>query len=354
MTTDLEAAVRQALAEQATDAPDGVLLLARVRAYHPRHTVRRWIAVLSVAALTAAVGWGAGLVGVQLTDRTTDRPTGQPSGGLVAVPANWLPAFPLTPGWLPAGLGPARTGYRSNQQVRFLSYVDPSDRARPPEAVRSVTVSTSDTQLFPTQRAVRRSIMIGGRAVTAYSGPLSVDRGHPLSEGVEVTWERRPGQWVSVTCDSTLGTFDNVRRIAESLRDVPVAPTPAFHLAALPKGLTSLGGYSGAELLLLPDGSRDQNKVPEERTLSLMLQKNVESRLVPRPGVAPSGQTPVTVSGRPAWLTASGAVTFLTIGLKPGSILEVRAPSTVPKPILLRFASGITILPAAAAFDASS
>lgn len=74
---------------------------------------------------------------------------------------------------------------------------------------------------------------------------------------------------------------------------------------------------------------------------------------MPRPGVAPSGQTPVTVSGRSAWLTASGAVTFLRIALNADSILEIRAPSSVPDRILLRFASGITILPGATAADAS-
>lgn len=87
--------------------------------------------------------------------------------------------------------------------------------------------------------------------------------------------------------------------------------------------------------------------------LSMMIQKDVESRFVPRPGAAPGGQTLVTVSGRAAWLTDGGAVTFLRVALKVDSILEIRAPSTLPQPVLLRFAAGITILPGAAAFDAS-
>ncbi len=353
MTTDLEDAVRLALAEQARDAPAGALLLAGVHAGHRRQARRRRLAVLSVAAMTAAVASGASLVGVRLTDRTTDRSTSQAAGPLVPVPANWLPAFPLTPGWLPAGLGPARTSYGSYQQVIGLHYTDPKDQARLPNYVRAVYIGTSHTRLFPIQRGVRRSIMIGGKSVTAFSGPIATDKGRPVGQGVEVTWERRPGQWVSITCDSTLGTFENVRRIAESLRDVPVQPTPEFHLAALPKGLTSLGGYGGAELLLLPDGSRDQNKVPEERTLSVMLQKNVERNLIPGSGLAPPGHRVVTVAGYPAWLATSDPVNDLTVAVRDTVVLVIRAPSTIPEAVLLRFAAGITILPGATAFDAS-
>lgn len=354
MTADLETAVRRVLAEQAGAAPDGAFLLAGVHARRRNRATRQRLAVLSVAALTLAVGSGAGIAGLRLSERPENPANGEAAGGLVAVPANWLPAFPLTPEWLPPGLGPPRTGYISHQQVRTVSYVDPGDPARPPDAARAVHIGVARTRLFPVQRGVRRSITINGRSVTAYSGPIAVDRGHPRGMGVEVAWERRPGQWVDVICESTLGTVDNVRRIAESLRDVPLQPTPDFTVTALPKGLTSLGGYGGGQLLLLPDGQRDQNQVPEARTVSVMLQKNLERRLIPRPGTAPPGQRAVTVGGRPAWLTTGGPVADLSIAVTGDLVLGVRAPATIPQPVLLRFAAGVLVRPGAVAFDAGA
>lgn len=262
MTADLETAVRCALAEQAREAPDGALLLSRVHAGRRRQTRRRRLAVLSVAAVTAAVGSGATLVGARLNDRTTDRPTSQAAGALVPVPASWLPAFPLTPGWLPAGLGPARTSYGSYQQVIGLHYTDPKDQARLPNYVRAVYIGTSHTRLFPIQRGVRRLIMIGGKSVTAFSGPIATDKGRPVGQGVEVTWQRRPGQWVSITCDSTLGTFENVRRIAESLRDVPVQPTPEFHLARSREGLPASVGTAGESSCCFPTANGTRTGSP--------------------------------------------------------------------------------------------
>lgn len=101
MTNDLETAVRAALAEQAADAPDGALLLASVHARRRRQTARRRLAILSVAAMTAVVGSGAGLLGVRLANWTSDRATSQTVNALVPVPANWLPAFPLPAGYRP-------------------------------------------------------------------------------------------------------------------------------------------------------------------------------------------------------------------------------------------------------------
>lgn len=353
MSTDFDGVLRTILMKQAADAPDASSLLAGVHARRRRQTMHRGAALLSVAAVTAAVVLGAGQTGLLRQGEDHGTSTGARSvNELVPVPSNWLPAFPLTPGWLPPRLGPARTAYTSHEQVTSVRYVDERDRARPPEAVRSVIIATSHVRLFPVQRGTRRSISINGRPVTAYAGPIAQGTdGRPLGMGVEVAWERRPGQWVNLICESTLGTFDNVRRIAESLRDVPIRPTSYFRLAGLPEGLTSLGGYGPSELLLLPAGERDQNKVPEERLLSVQLQKSIDRQGVPRPGVVPPGQDSLVISGRPAWYSSNARLQMLNISLKGDTILLLRAPATVPRSLLMKFIAGLTVLPSAQAVD---
>jgi hypothetical protein len=112
--------LRDALQSFAEDAPSGVDLLERVRR-RSRERNRHRYAVLAAATVVLTAG-AAGVAG------WSPEPSGPPPGAvgvtspwsLVDAPAFTLPAFPYTPGWAPAGAGPAQPGFSTGG--RWLNY----------------------------------------------------------------------------------------------------------------------------------------------------------------------------------------------------------------------------------------
>jgi hypothetical protein len=256
---------------------------------------------------------------------TASRPAPSPSVTLPSTvvwekPRLAMPTFPLTPGWLPAGLG-ARRVDRLGRNV-LLMYEDGRGDVLSVEV--GPVAGDWEVEGEGDHRSTVGAASATVRTTNSYDGARAGDR------YVGVRWKLADGQWAQLLSFGPR-TESQVLRFARGLhrQTLPASPAP-FRIAEVPHGLT-LGYVSGPSLCLVPP--------PVTRDT---MQQGLCVRVEAAPPEKPSGVT-VTVAGRTATFTGDSELQ-IDLGQKRVLIVESdRAAIGLTADELVRFAAGITV-----------
>ena len=230
-----------------------------------------------------------------------------------------LPTFPLTPGWVPGGVGPRRVDRMGPSLL--LRYDDRRG------GVLSAELGPEPGSWEVEGEEDHRSTV--GAAPATVRTSRTFDGAAPGDRYVGVRWQRPDGQWVLVLSFGAR-TEAEVLRFARSLRPAPVPASPAhFELTAVPPGLTL--SYLSADFVCLtpPPVTRE--------TMQQGLCVGVATVEEPAQGVR------LTVAGRPATFTSPselrvelGAGRALTVSVDPDAM-------DLSSDDLVRVAAGVRI-----------
>jgi hypothetical protein len=330
----LEEDLRLTLRDEAAKPAMRPDLLDRVRLGVHRDKRRRTAVLGAAVVLTAVVA--VPVVVVQRSQSSPARPSTPPSSAVAgpapsasatlpsdvvwARPRLAMPAFPLTPGWLPPGLGARRVDQIGRNVL--LKYEDGRGDVLSVEVgpVAGGWEVEADEHHRSTVGAASATV----RTSDAYDGARAGDH------YVGVRWKLDDGQWVQLLSFGRR-TESQVLRFARGLHreTLPASPAP-FRIAEAPQGL--ILGYASARYLCL---------VPPPVTTDTM-QQGLCVGVEAAPPEKPSGVS-VTVAGRPATFTGDSQ---LQIDLGQKLVLTVDSdPETVALTAdeLVRFAAGIEV-----------
>ncbi|MFD6712523.1 hypothetical protein ACFXA2_04720 [Micromonospora chalcea] len=265
--------------------------------------------LLVAAGATVVAGAGIGLA-VRPLDRSAEPLT------LVAAT---IPEFPLTLRSRPATLDPPRYSYAPGQ---FL-------------AVYLSRSATDDVYLFvwdsrPARIATTsRPVTVAGRPAEIYEEP---DPGGPRR--LDMSWERRPGQWVSLTGHGRFADDAALLRLAEHLVDEPQQVPLRVRLA--PRGWR-VAMFKDDTILTLQGDSPDETlavQVVPRRDPDLLL--NVTGAREERR---------VTVGGREAHLIRAEDFWFLQAEVPGGAVVNLQAPLRLSVDQVVAIAEQISVTP---------
>ena len=313
----IEDTVRAVLREDAATAPDGTHLLAGIRDREARLTAHRRRLAVSGAALAAAASVAATVAIGPIGDWWSSAPAGtqRPAPSSGAVPA---PTFPLTPGRLPSGA--YLTGYEWSGAAPSVSYLAPGLRS-----TIAIHVAARKQDL-PLPASTPHTTYLGGASASWW--PMRSGSGN---DGVRVSWQRRPGQYVSVLI---YGRIDEGAARSEALR---IAARLADRTLTVPLPFrfdTALPGYRIRNV--------DDRSVVLGSTAGGDLNPAVRGSY--RSGTAaPAGATRVLVGARDAWLTSNPDDQELSVPDGRGNSVVVQASRVLELSILERFAAGVTV-----------
>ncbi|GAA0224930.1 hypothetical protein [Cryptosporangium japonicum] len=271
--TDMEIQLRGAMDDLADDAPSAAGLLDAVHR-RGRADRRRRLIVGTVAVLAAGVIGGTSVVtvaGRHDTERVQTLQVAMPAGSSRSAPPS-----PVSTGWLPTGF-PEPT-------VRMLG-----PNAWALDTRRDEGLAALQVQIMSAKPAVRTkpgrltTIGLAGVEYSLYWVPTHAPGAPPYgttppeAEGpyAELTFERRPGQWVRIIVQNSAGdvdlgiTEDDLLRIATGLVDEPRALPDAIELGLLPGNVVwgqlkneDYGVYAGFVDADAPARPVDQNEQP--------------------------------------------------------------------------------------------
>jgi len=324
----LEEDLRLTLQDRAGEPAFSGDLLDRVR-LGVRREKRKRIAILSAAVVLAAVVTvPVVLVQRQLSPVLNPTPpasappaSSPPSSGVVWEKSRWeMPAFPLTPGWLPPGLSPRRVDQIGPNVV--LRYDD--DRGNSLSLEVGPVAGAWEVEGEEDHRSTVGALDATVRTARSYDGARAGDR------YVGVRWRLPDGRWAQLLSFGPR-TESQVLRVARGLRAQPLPASPApFRLAEVPRGLT-LSFASARYLCLTPPPVTAETM---QRGLCVGVERAAEPA---PPGVA------LTIAGRPAVFTGDSQ---LQIDLGGKQILAVTADPEMIKlsaADLVRFATGVEV-----------
>ncbi|MBB5112313.1 hypothetical protein AB0K27_07775 [Micromonospora echinospora] len=302
------------------DAPEAsteTLRLARDRlagefaAASVRRTVpplrRRTLLVAAGAAVAAGAGVG---LAVRPLDRSVEPLT------LVAAT---IPEFPLTLRSRPATLSPPRYSYAPGQ---FL-------------AVYLSRSATDDVYLFvwdsrpPRIATTSRPVAVAGRPAEIYEEP---NPGGPRR--LDMSWERRPGQWVSLTGHGIFADDAALLRLAEHVVDEPQQVPLRVRLA--PRGWR-VATFKDDTILTLQGDSPDE-------TLTVQVVPRRDPDLL-RNVMGAREERRVTVGGREAHLIRAKDFWFLQTEVPGGAVVNLQAPLRLSVDQVVAIAEQISVTP---------
>ncbi|MEV4817837.1 hypothetical protein [Micromonospora tulbaghiae] len=301
------------------DAPEAsteTLRLARDRlagefaAASVRRTVpplrRRTLLVAAGAAVVAGAGVGFAV-----------RPFDRPVEPLTLVAAT-IPEFPLTLRSRPATLDPPRYSYAPGQ---FLAvYLSRS-------ATDDVHLSVWDSP--PARIATTsRPVTVAGRPAEIYEEPLDGPR------RLDMSWERRPGQWVSLTGHGMFADDAALLRLAEHVVDEPQQVPLRVRLA--PRGWR-VAMFKDDTILTLQGDSSDETltvQVVPRRDPDLLLDV-----------MGAREERRVTVGGREARLIRADKIWFLQTEVPGGAVVTLQAPLRLSVDQVVAIAEQISVTP---------
>ncbi|MET9298541.1 hypothetical protein ABZX66_04385 [Micromonospora aurantiaca] len=302
------------------DAPEAsteTLRLARERlageftAASVRRTVpplrRRTLLVAAAAAVVAGAGVG---LAVRPLDRSAEPLT------LVAAT---IPEFPLTLRSRPATLSPPRYSYAPGQ---FL-------------AVYLSRSTTDDVHLFVWDSAparitkTSRPVAVAGRPAEMYEEP---NPGGPRR--LVVSWERRPGQWVTLTGHGMFADDAALLRLAEHVVDEPQQVPLRVRLA--PRGWR-VAMFKDDTILTLRGDSPDE-------TLTVQVVPRRDPDLL-RTVMGARDERRVTVGGREAHLIRTDELWFLQAEVPGGAVVNLQAPLRLSAGQVVAIAEQVSVTP---------
>ncbi|MBO4142885.1 hypothetical protein J5U46_22310 [Micromonospora tulbaghiae] len=302
------------------DAPEAsteTLRLARDRlaaeftAAPARRTVpplrRRTLLVAAGAAVVAGAGVGLAV-----------RPLDRPVEPLTLVAAT-IPEFPLTLRSRPATLSPPRYSYAPGQ---FLAvYLSRS-------ATDDVYLSVWDSR--PARIAkTSRPVAVAGRPAEIYEEP---NPGGPRR--LAMSWERRPGQWVSLTGHGMFADDAALLRLAEHVVDEPQQVPLRVRLA--PRGWR-VDMFKDDTILTLRGDSPDE-------TLTVQVVPHRDPDLL-RNVMGAREERRVTVGGREAHLIRADKIWFLQTEVPGGAVVNLQLPLRLSVDQVVAIAEQISVTP---------
>ncbi|AXO33884.1 hypothetical protein [Micromonospora sp. B006] len=302
------------------DAPEAsteTLRLARDRlaGEFAAASVRRTVPPLRRRTLLVAAGAVAVAgAGVGLAVRPLDR-----SAEPLTLVAATIPEFPLTLRSRPVTLSPPRYSYAPGQ---FL-------------AVYLSRGAADDVYLFvwdsrPARIAkTSRPVAVAGRPAEIYEEP---NPGGPRR--LDMSWERRPGQWVTLTGHGIFADDAALLRLAEHVVDEPQQVPLRVRLA--PRGWR-VAMFKDDTILTLQGDSPDE-------TLTVQVVPCRDPDLL-RNVMGAREERRVTVGGREARLIRAEDFWFLQAEVPGGAVVNLQAPLRLSVDQVVAIAEQISVTP---------
>ncbi|MFG1927063.1 hypothetical protein [Cryptosporangium sp. NPDC048952] len=247
--TNLDRDVRATMAHRASFAPSADGLMDAV--LRRRRRQRRRQVIAGVLSLVLLAGAGAAFVFRPQEDQTLQITDGR---------TDWPGPAPIGVGWLPSGFGEEKVLY-----LRPGVWGIGARRGEPVAAWLSVQVMSREPEIRKGTGEVR-TVDVNGTDATLYWSPegeaasAGPELGNPFGPFGELTYQRKPGQWVKVaaTVDTNgpLGvTGDDLVKVAENLTDEQQPVVDVIRMT-LPPGTEVGRAVSGpAMLMLVPAGA---------------------------------------------------------------------------------------------------
>lgn len=290
-------------AEIARSANGRARVVALRRAGTPR---RPRVGLLGGVAAAAA----ACVAAVALWPSTASTPAGGPATSVDLV-AFEMPVFPLTLPEVPAGLSP-EPGIEGGDEGLMLYHAstDPGSA----DVLRIRVTDESDIGFWEWDA---EDVTVDGQDGEYVS---DTPEGFPYETGY-LEWERRPGQWVTVSGDGRFAERDRLVSVADSLVDQPQAPPLRLSLA--PAGWRPGFFKESGRIVTLVDEAHP------EQTLSVHLpEAPTPPADLPRMLEAVTGAVQDTsVNGLPAQLVPTGNGWYLQAQFADGTTFVVQAPA---------------------------
>lgn len=307
---------------RSTDRSAGLVPLRRGntgRAHRTRAKVIGGAAVAAAACLAAVAVLAPG---------SPAGPTGEPATSVTLVGIE-MPTFPLSLAQVPSGLSP-KPGLEGSDGSLMLYY----DSSRP-DGVDILRIRVDDEQNSDHGGGDSTDVTVDGRPGEFVVTPLEgVDY-----EMASLEWERRPGQWVTVSGDGRLADEDRLVAAAESLVDQPQALPLRLTLA--PAGWSlQFFKESGRIVTLVNDAYPDQTMtldLPEEAIPPADLPRMLESV------AGPMQET--SVNGLPAQLVPTNYGWYLQGQFPDGTTFAVQAPAAFTAEQVLAVAGQVVYTP---------
>ncbi|MGC4891333.1 hypothetical protein [Micromonospora sp. DT227] len=275
--------------------------------------LRRRTLLVAAAAATVASAAGVGLTAGPI-GRPADR-TAEP----ITLVAVTVPEFPLTLRSRPAALGPPVYSYAPGQ---FL-------------AVYLSRSAADDVYLFvwasrPARLAKTwRTVTIAGRPAELFEEP---DPAEPRR--LDVVWERKPGQWVSLTGNGRFAEDDALLRLARDLVDEP-QPVP-LRVRLAPRGW-QIAAFKDDTILTLRGASPDD-------TLTVQVVAGRDPDLM-HTVMGAVEERPVTIGGRDARLVRTEEMWFLQTEVAGGAVVDLQAPLRLTVEQVIAIAEQVSVTP---------
>lgn len=321
MNVDLEDRIVGALRAEAESAPAAGDLLARVHG-RARQRARRRVAGISAVvtgALALTVVGAAALGGSPGASSRLNRLATSPAGPLEA---GGLPPleFPITPGWLPAGVS-TEAQVSSGDSGLSASYYDSS---RPQFSGIDIWSGPRDLT-FQGAGVTTEPTTINGHAAVI---------GH-LADSVSIAWQTSPNSWLTVMGGNEWGAEPTVRHVAESLVMTPFPVTLPFTLTSRPANSELADWSTLGSAVFVPTGQTSEWRTSRGAGEAVTITAH---RTVP--GFVGDGD-PVTVAGHPGWLSETNGQLSLAVQITP-QISEVFTTPLWDQADLLKLAEGTT------------
>jgi hypothetical protein len=278
-----------------------------------RETPRR-ARVLVVAAVATVAAAAMATVATLPALHSPDRP---PAG--VTLVAFSTPVFPLALHPVPAGLtGPVFSGGVGSFIAVYLDTHRDSD-------VYLIVWSARPQQV---DEGLVRSVTVDGRP-----GELVVESdqqgGHVSAT---VSWQRKPGEWVSITGNGRFATGASVLALADAVVERPQQVPLQVGLA--PAGWKLFAFKDNTILTLKDERSDDTMSVQRvERTDPDLLHNVMGAREV----------SPVRINGRDGQLVRADEMWFLQAPLPDGSAFNLQAPLVLTRDQVIAIGEQVTV-----------
>lgn len=332
----VEDELTQVLRHHAETVPLNHSLLTTVKARSRRSTITHRIALTAAvaAAVTAAAVLPSVAADLGIHQRQSQQQAGAPSQFLVAAPP-FTSTFPLTATYLPPGLQ-APPLMSAEPGIMNASYQTVQANQAGITAI-GINVAILHTKVLPPRNPALDPSSQQSISVTVRGHPATfVQDKKPAANGPgDVTWQFRPGEWVSVSGMNGYGSRETVLRVAEGLVDKAVTPASYFTVELAPRGFV-VAQWSDVGLTLGPsDGKPDAFGDPR----AIRIQVDRANKVVDGLG------KPVTVGNHSGWLQANGNGGFgLTLKISATTRLTIATPWGVPwdEDEFMRFAVGIS------------
>ncbi|MFG3681738.1 hypothetical protein ACGF5H_16710 [Micromonospora chalcea] len=302
------------------DAPEAsteTLRLARDRlaGEFAAASVRRTVPPLRRRTLLVAAGAVAVAgAGVGLAVRPLD-----PSAEPLTLVAATIPEFPLTLRSRPATLSPPRYSYAPGQFLAvYLSRGAADD-------VYLFVLDSRPARIATTSRPVA----VAGRPAEIYEEP---NPGGPRR--LDMSWERRPGQWVTLTGHGIFADDAALLRLAEHVVDEPQQVPLRVRLA--PRGWR-VAMFKDDTILTLQGDSPDE-------TLTVQVVPRRDPDLL-RNVMGAREERRVTVGGREAHLIRAEDFWFLQAEVPGGAVVNLQAPLRLSVDQVVAIAEQISVTP---------